>query len=333
MKNLDVDPGNRQLVVSWEAPDSDGGTAVTGYEVGYKKRISSAWSTWPHDGTGTTATITDRLNGTLYDVRVRACNHSAGQTARCSATWRASSGTPETPRPRNLNVVPLAWSPSSGIDRAVELTWERVPGGTRYQVQAQVLGAAAWEAGWCMGDSDTSRGQVTQPSCVIDLDHIAEISGSLAGLHTYKAFALQVRALRPQTSLYSEPVVIIDTPIFRAKGASTRVEVSWRPVGAHSHINADGRYQLRYRRFRGEHTSVDWNPETLRFHPTRPTSLLPVGTTSHPIGSLVNYELYAIQLLYNAPRSNAAPIPVYAARGRLRVAVGSGRGRGDGRGR
>ena len=190
VRALTLTPGDGQLAVSWEAPDSNGGTDITGYAVTYRgHQTQPNWTPWSHDGTGTTATITGRTNNTRYDVRVRACNHAADETARCSQDWRTGHGTPEAPRPRNLNVVPLAWSPSSGIDRAVELTWERAPGATRYQVQAQVLGAAAWEAGWCMGDSATSREQVTQPSCVIDLDHIAEISGSLAGLHTYKAFA------------------------------------------------------------------------------------------------------------------------------------------------
>ena len=304
VKNLDVDPGNRQLVVSWEAPDSDGGTAITGYEVGYKKRISSSWQSWTHSGTGTTATITDRLNGTLYDVRVRACNHGVSETARCSQSWRYASGTPEAPRPRNLDVVPRA-------GRKAVLTWGLVAGAARYQVQAQIQGQADWHDARCEA---ATNGQPTQPKCVIDLEYIARPGGNLAGLHTHKAFALQVRALRPQTSAYSEPVVIIDTPIFRAKGASTRVEISWRPVGAHSHINAGGRYQLRDRRFLGDHRSVNWNAETAGFTPTRPTSLLPVGTSSHPIGSLVNYELYAIQLLYNAPQPNAAAIKVFAAR-------------------
>ena len=310
VRDLTLTPGDHKLGVRWQAPLDDGGRAISRYQVQYKLATVTAWISNPEVTDGTTATTVpiltgdDRMpltNGVAYHVHVRACNGSSDNDC---GDWEQGLGTPEVPRPRNLDVVPRA-------GRKAVLTWDLVAGAARYQVQAQILGQADWHDARCEA---ATNGQPTQPKCVIDLEYIAEPGGNLAGLHTHKAFALQVRALRPQTSLYSEPVVIIDTPIFRAKGASTRVEVSWRPVGAHSHINADGRYQLRYRRFRGEHTSVDWNPETLRFHPTRPTSLLPVGTTSHPIGSLVNYELYAIQLLYNAPRSNAAPIPVYAAR-------------------
>ena len=311
VRSLTVTPDNRELALRWQAPSSNGGTAITGYEVGYKKRIESNWQSWTHSGTGTTATITDRLNGTLYDVRVRACNHSVGQTARCSAKWRTAEGTPEAPRPRNLDVVPLAWSPGVLVRRAAELTWVPVDGATRYQVQAQILGQADWHDARCAA---ASTGRPTQPTCVLDLDRLAKPGADFLGLHNHQAYALQVRMLEPEESAFSEPIVIIDTPIFRAKGASTRVEVSWRPVGTHSHINADGRYQLRYRRFLGDHWSVDWNPETEGFTPTRPTPLLPVGTTAHPISGLVNYGLYAIQLLYNAPRNNAPAIKVFAAR-------------------
>ena len=309
VKNLDVDPGNRQLVVSWEAPDSDGGTAITGYEVGYREHQTEPnWTSWPHDGTGTTVTITDRTNGTRYDVRVRACNHPVGATARCSQDWVIGHGTPEAPRPRNLSVVPK-------VGRKAELTWDPVPNTAMYQVQAGVLGTSAWQAAECEGDPRDMPGIVAKPICVMDLDDIAEISGSLAGLATYKAFALQVRALRPLASKYSEPVAIIDTPIFRAKGASGSVDVKWTPVDTvHTEINAGGMYQLRYRRFRGDHRSDSWNPETEGFDSTTPTSLLAAGSTSRRIGSLDNEGLYAIQLVYHAPQPGGLPTPVFAAR-------------------
>ena len=321
VRALTLTPGDHELGVRWQAPSDDGGRAISRYPVRYMPAAATAWTSNPEVTPGATVhtattvpilTGDERMpltNGALHHVQVRACNGSSNNNC---GDWKQGLGTPEAPRPRRLNVVPKAFKFGNLTDRAAELTWVPVEGATRYQVQAQILGQADWHDARCEADS---TGQPTQPKCVLDLDRLARPGGVFIGLHSHRAYALQVRTLEPEESAFSEPIVIIDTPIFRAKGASTRVDVSWTPVDAiHSDISAGGRYQLRSRGFRGEHTSVDWDPEDLGFLPTRPTSLLPVGTTAHPISSLVNYELYAIQLLYNAPQPNAEPIKVFAAR-------------------
>ena len=66
--------GTDRLTVTWTAPDRNGGPALTGYEVRYKKTADTNWSSRPHSGTGTTATITGLDPGTGYEVQVRALN-------------------------------------------------------------------------------------------------------------------------------------------------------------------------------------------------------------------------------------------------------------------
>ena len=68
--NLLADGGNEQVALSWEAPEDDGGFAITDYEV----RINGRGS-WISTGSiHTTHTVTGLTNGTAYAFQVRAVN-------------------------------------------------------------------------------------------------------------------------------------------------------------------------------------------------------------------------------------------------------------------
>ena len=69
-RNLLADGGNEQVALSWEAPEDDGGFAITDYEVRINRRGS-----WISTGsTHTTHTVTGLVNGTAYVFQVRAVN-------------------------------------------------------------------------------------------------------------------------------------------------------------------------------------------------------------------------------------------------------------------
>ena len=329
---LTLTPGDHKLGVRWQAPQDNGGRDITRYQVQYKLAAVTSWTSNPEvtisDPAVTTVTTTvpiltgdDRrplTNGAPYHVQVRACNGSSNND--CGDDWKQGLGTPEAPRPRNLDVVPLASHSGSSIDRSAVLTWDEVPGATTYEVEARILGQSAWPKAKCEGDTDTTRGQVSQLQCVIDLEYFTNVGGAI-GLQDHKAYAMRVRALSPQTSAFSEPIVIVDTTIVSATGDSSRVDVTWTPVDAiHSELNAGGFYQLRYRKFAGNgHTTVSWNPEAEGFDPTRFRVQLPPGSTSHPILNLQDKGLYAIQLIYDSPidpaeSEDAGPVKVFAAR-------------------
>ena len=78
--NVSVSPGESgELVVTWQAPSGDGGSAVTGYRVQWKESAAS-WDT-PADVSeaaviGTTHTITGLSDGMEYAVRVIATNEA-----------------------------------------------------------------------------------------------------------------------------------------------------------------------------------------------------------------------------------------------------------------
>ena len=300
--------GQTEFTANWTAPN-DHGTAIRGYGLQWRQSGSG----WPSTTTWLGASarnrrVDGRAAGTTYVVRVKACNGSgANGRDRCGA-WSSDGRVTtlaETAVPQNLDIVPRA-------GREAVLTWGPLSGTTEYQVRAQILGQADWHDARCEG---VTGGRPTEPKCVIDLEYITKPGGTAVGLQSYKAYALRVQAVSPQASEFSAPIVIIDTPIFRAKGASGSVDVTWTPVDSiHGDITAGGSYQVRYRKFKGDHTSVAWDAAAEAFDPTTPTPVLPSGTTSYSIGSLDNYGLYAIQLRYDAPRPNAPAITVFAAR-------------------
>ena len=81
-----VSAGDGSLTVSWSTP-SDGGSAITGYEVWYSPQTSS--QSWTRTTTATSVTLTGLTNGTSYRVHVRA------QNSQDFGSWSdAASGTP-----------------------------------------------------------------------------------------------------------------------------------------------------------------------------------------------------------------------------------------------
>ena len=67
-------PTNTTLNVSWTAPDMTGKPALTDYDVQYRKRGETSWTSHTFTGTGTSTTITGQVGGVNYDVQVLARN-------------------------------------------------------------------------------------------------------------------------------------------------------------------------------------------------------------------------------------------------------------------
>ena len=100
-QNLTVTSGSqtRELDVSWQAPSSNGGSAVTGYKVQWKES-TDGWDTAADVSeaaeTGTTHTITSLTGGVEYAVRVIATNvvgdGPASTEARATPAGSPTSG-------------------------------------------------------------------------------------------------------------------------------------------------------------------------------------------------------------------------------------------------
>ena len=70
VRNLMVAGGNGEVVLTWDAPSSDGGEEITDYE--YRINRSGPWIST--GSTETTHTVTGLVNGTAYVFEVRAVN-------------------------------------------------------------------------------------------------------------------------------------------------------------------------------------------------------------------------------------------------------------------
>ena len=69
-RNLAAVAGNGEVVLSWDAPENDGGAAITDYE--YRINGQNPWIST--GSTETTHTVTGLVNGTEYTFQVRAVN-------------------------------------------------------------------------------------------------------------------------------------------------------------------------------------------------------------------------------------------------------------------
>lgn len=71
-----IDWTETTLSVQWKAPDSDGGSPITGYVVEYKEKVSSVWKSYVEPDPNKLSTIIpDLRTGASYVVRIRARNH------------------------------------------------------------------------------------------------------------------------------------------------------------------------------------------------------------------------------------------------------------------
>ena len=73
--NVVVTPGNSQAILTWRAPPSNGGAAITNYVIQFSSNTGGAWTTVGRAASAaTTATVTGLVNGTSYIFRVAAVN-------------------------------------------------------------------------------------------------------------------------------------------------------------------------------------------------------------------------------------------------------------------
>ena len=100
--NLTAVVGDGQIVLSWDAPASDGGAEITDYE--YRINGSGPWI--PIGSTDTTHTVTGLVNGTEYTFQVRAVNRIG--TGRVPNQAEATPEAPEAPEAFTLDFTHFA---------------------------------------------------------------------------------------------------------------------------------------------------------------------------------------------------------------------------------
>ena len=128
-----------QVPLAWNAPASNGGSAITNYLVEYSANGGGTWSTFAHSAsTATSITVTGLTNGTTYTFRVSAINAIGTSTASSTAT-ATPVGAPGAPT--NLSATPasgqaaLTWTaPSNNGGSAI----------TDYVIEYSSSGGTSW---------------------------------------------------------------------------------------------------------------------------------------------------------------------------------------------
>jgi len=113
---LQATPKSTEVDLSWDAPVSNGGVAITDYLVEYKLNSDSDWSEFS-DGvsTNTNASVTGLINDQLYDFRVSTIN-ALGPGSPSSIV----SATPVLEEPS----IPLNIIASNTVDNQIDLSWD-----------------------------------------------------------------------------------------------------------------------------------------------------------------------------------------------------------------
>ena len=137
---LSATESSTQVELSWSAPSSDGGSAVTGYKVERSTNSGLTWTTVVADtgSTSTSSTVSGLTNGTSYAFRISAVN--------AAGTGTGSSTVTATPRTTSDAPTGLAGTPG---DQQVTLAWTAPSGSggtvvTGYRVERSADGGSTW---------------------------------------------------------------------------------------------------------------------------------------------------------------------------------------------
>lgn len=111
-RNLAGVPTTSSMALSWQAPISDGGSAITNYHVQYRVHGTNGWTEFSHAAsTATSYTITGLSSGTKYDFQVAAIN-AVGQGSWALGTFDVlSPGTPSNPQTPTTPTTPTRTIP------------------------------------------------------------------------------------------------------------------------------------------------------------------------------------------------------------------------------
>jgi predicted RNA-binding protein with TRAM domain len=119
--NLTATAGDTTITLTWKAPSSNGGFAITNYK--YSTNNGSTYTAFdPAIGDTTSATITGLTNGTEYEIKLRAVN-ALGDGAESAAITVLTSSIDEENMPTRLELFqnyPNPFNPSTTVNYSIK---------------------------------------------------------------------------------------------------------------------------------------------------------------------------------------------------------------------
>ena len=199
-----VTSGDTELTVSWTAPSNNGGGDITAYKVEYREQDTDETTagnqpgTWTEDSPSTLTTThtivgpttgsnQGLVNGTVYEVMVRAVNGTGNGAFSPSATGKPA-GAPAAPA--TVRVV--------GTDQTLTVTWDAP--------DANGSNVTGFSVRYCTGDTDCDgAGNVLG---TIRVTGASARSQTIAGLTNGTSYDVQVATVSSDqgSSAYSETV-------------------------------------------------------------------------------------------------------------------------------
>jgi hypothetical protein len=209
--NLSVSTSGTEATLSWQAPFSNGGAAVTDYKVYFKVRTSPSWIYYIDGLSDTTGATVSGLDGVSdYDFKVEALNVAGAGNAVSTVDVQASAG-----------------------DGQVSLTWVAPLAGNpvNYIVSYREAAAAFWT------DIDTQSTLLTYTVTGLTNGNLYEFRiVAMADAVTVQSYSSSIEAIPSGTP--TAPQVNLEAGV-------RQITVSW--IGANGNGSAITDYIVRYR--------------------------------------------------------------------------------------
>jgi uncharacterized repeat protein (TIGR02543 family) len=231
-------PGNGQVSLTWSAPSSNGGSAITGYQV------SRDNVTWITPTTTTSHTFSSLANGTSYTFRVRAVNVAGnGTQATVNATPVAPNTAPTiTTQPVNQTVtagsnatftVAASGTPTPTFQWQENLngTWTNISGATGSTLTRTAV-TTAMNGRLYRAVASNSQGTATSISAMLTVNASFTVSPTTTW--------------RPDSSLRTSQVITVTAPVGTPWLAFPRIEdTGWLSITNVNSPTGPGTFQMR----------------------------------------------------------------------------------------
>ena len=222
--------GDGQVTLSWGAPDGDGGSSITGYDIQYSTDDGSSWTPVTTAVTSSPYVITGLTDGTAYVFQVADVNGVG------PGTWSATSASATPVAPPGAPAIESA-TPGDG---QVALTWSPTGTGGSAITGYQVRYSSAY----------TSDDATTGASWTTPVDAGTATSKTITGLSDGTAYTFEVGATNALGTTWSAPAVatpatLPGTPTLAAQPGLDSVGLSWSVATTGGSPITD--YQVQYR--------------------------------------------------------------------------------------